>query len=216
MGLTKATIRNLDSQEVITALFNPTEYTIAKECNWETKSIVGKDVPSSTFKGSGGRSLKLDLFFDVLEKSGGNVRDEIDKLFALTLTKDRKSSGKKKVSRPPFCLFQWGGNWQFTAYVASLSVRYTLFREDGIPVRATASVTFKEADDQASQKGTNPTSHALPGYRHREVRLHDTLALIAYEEYQDAAEWRRIALANGIDNPLGLAPGRVLAIPPMD
>jgi nucleoid-associated protein YgaU len=39
--------------------------------------------------------------------------------------------------------------------------------------------------------------------------------MIAAREYEDPAEWRRIADANGIDDPLQLEPGRRLMIPPI-
>ena len=111
-------------------------------------------------------------------------------------------------------IFQWGPNWSFKAAITSLSVRYTLFREDGTPVRATATVTFQEIDD--NPQGQNPTSISRePGRKRREVRPHDTLALIAYEEYGDATRWRVIAEENQIEDPLNLAPGTVLSIPPM-
>ena len=38
---------------------------------------------------------------------------------------------------------------------------------------------------------------------------------IAFREYDDPAQWRRIAEANGIDDPLALQPGRRLLIPPI-
>jgi nucleoid-associated protein YgaU len=42
----------------------------------------------------------------------------------------------------------------------------------------------------------------------------DRLDWIAYREYNDASEWRKIAEANRITNPLALQPGMVLVIPP--
>jgi nucleoid-associated protein YgaU len=41
----------------------------------------------------------------------------------------------------------------------------------------------------------------------------DRLDWIAYREYNDAGEWRRIAEANHITNPLALQPGMTLVIP---
>lgn len=213
MALTKATITNEDTKEVIQCLFNPTEYTITKTNSWQSNRVVGKNVPKLDFTGGESRTLQMELFFDVYEKEGGDVRDYINKLWKLTMTNDEKKNPKTKRSRPPLCLFQWGGNWHFKAAVTSLSVRYTLFREDGTPVRATANVTFQEAEDPNLQKGTNPTSYAEPGYKRREVRPYDSLPLIAFEEYGDASHWRRIAEANQIDDPSSIKPGQILAIP---
>jgi nucleoid-associated protein YgaU len=41
----------------------------------------------------------------------------------------------------------------------------------------------------------------------------DTLALLAWREYGDPAAWRDIARANGIDDPMRLAPGTELLLP---
>jgi nucleoid-associated protein YgaU len=97
----------------------------------------------------------------------------------------------------------------------NLSVRYTLFREDGTPVRATAKITLQEAEDEHHTKRQNPTSYSEPGLRFREVLPRDTLAQIAYEEYGDATVWRRIADRNRLDDPLNLRPGQILVIPPL-
>lgn len=213
MGLTKATIENLDTKEVFECSFNPSEYTIAKSNSWQPKPVIGKNVPKLDFTGGGSRTLTLELFFDVFEKSNGDVRKIVNKLWALTMIDESKKNASTKRSRPPLCKFQWGPDWHFTAAVTSLSVRYTLFRQDGTPVRAIANVTLQEAEDDQEQKGTNPTSYAEPGHRRREVRMNDTLPLIAYEEYGDPNKWRFIATANNLTNPEDIRAGDIIAIP---
>jgi len=216
MGLTKATLTNLNNNDTVEVLFNPTEYTLAKTNNWASKPNVGKNVPKRDFTGGNSRKLDMELFFDVFEKKDADVRDHVNKVFALMMIDEAKKNPKTKKARPPLCLFQWGGNWSFKAAVTNLSVRYTLFRDTGIPARATAKITLEEAEDETEQKGTNPTSFAEPGRRRREVRPQDTLALIAYEEYGDPNKWRRIADDNRLDNPFALRPGQVLSIPPLN
>jgi len=223
MALVKATLKNQNNGDVITFLFNPTEYTIAKSNNWSSKPNVGKNVPKRDFTGGNSRKLDMELFLDVLEAKGADdhlrmnqeadVRLHVNKLVALTLIDEKKKNPKTHKARPPLCLFQWGGTWSFQAVVTSLSVRYTLFREDGTPVRATAKITLEEAEDEHEKKGTNPTSYAEPGRKRREVRPHDTLPLIAYEEYGDPNQWRRIAEDNHMDNPFALRAGQILSIP---
>jgi hypothetical protein len=213
MGLTKATLTNLDTNDKIECLFNPTEYTIAKSNTWQAKPVVGRNVPKLDFTGGGSRTLNVELMFDVFEEAGKDVRDHINKLWTLTMIDESKKSSETNRSRPPLCLFQWGGNWHFKAAVTSLSVRYTLFRQDGTPVRAIATVALEEASDESDQPGTNPTSYAEAGMKRREVKPRDTLALIAYQEYGDSAKWRRIAEANRLDDPSDIQPGQILAIP---
>lgn len=214
MSLTRATITNLGNNSQFEVLFNPNEYTIAKSNSWQARPVVGRNVPRLDFTGGGSRTLTLELFLDVMDRPNEtDVRPHVDKLWELTMIDEAHRSSTTDRSRPPLCLFQWGGNWSFKAAVTSLSVRYTLFSEDGIPVRAVATVTLEEAEDDNEQPGTNPTSYSEAGAKRREVRPRDTLALIAYEEYGDSSKWRPIAEANGINDPRKLSPGQVLAIP---
>lgn len=213
MSLTKATITNLYTKEKLTCLFNPTEYTVAKTNNWPSKPVVGKDVPKLDFTGGGARTMTVELMFDVFEEANADVRKHTDVLSKMTLIDASKKNAKTKKARPPYVLFEWGENWQFKAVVTSLSIRFTLFRKNGVPVRALAAVTLTEAVDEADKKGTNPTSYAEPGLKRRVVRPRDTLAGIAYEEYGHSGLWRLIAEANRIDDPMSIEPGQVIAIP---
>ncbi|HVL38802.1 MAG TPA: hypothetical protein VM328_05370 [Fimbriimonadaceae bacterium] len=213
MGLTKATITNVDTNEELQCLFNPTEYTIAKQNNWQPRPVVGRNTPTLQFTGGGSRTMNVELFFDVCEEDGADVRTHIDKLWKLAMIEERTRNSSTNRSRPPLCRFQWGGNWEFKAAVTSLSVRYTLFRQDGTPVRAVATLSLQEANDAEAQRRQNPTSGSEPGHKRREVRPHDSLPLIASEEYGDPNKWRIIAEANAIDDPLSLSPGQIIAIP---
>jgi hypothetical protein len=215
MGLTKATITNMDSHDRMEVLFNPTEYTVAKQNQWQAHPIVGRNVPRMDFTSGGSKTMTVELFFDVFEQQSGDVRPHVNKLWDLTMINEHNRNRSTRRSRPPLCLFQWGPDWQFKAAVTNLSVRYTLFRQDGTPVRATATVTLQEAEDATQQPRTNPTSGSKPGYRRHEVRPQESLPLIAHEVYGDSTRWRTIAEANDIDDPLAVRPGMVLAIPPL-
>ena len=214
MGLTKATIKNLDTGDIIACLFNPTEFTVTKSNPWQSKPVVGKDVPSLEFTGGGARELSMELFLDVSNSSHADVGTDVKKLFALTLITEKQYNIKSKKSRPPRCQFVWGSNETFTAVVMNLETRYTLFRPNGTAVRATCKIKFQESEDDNVPKGQNPTSFSPGGRKRREVRPHDTLALISFEEYGDSTHWRKIALENEIDDPASLRPGQILAIPP--
>lgn len=213
MSLTKATLTNLYNQERLQCLFNPTEYTIAKTNNYQSKPVVGKNVPKVDFTGGGSRTLNVELLFDVFEDPLGDVRHHTNKLWAMTLVDPTKQNTKTNKSRPPYVLFEWGENWHFKAALTSVSVKFTLFRSNGVPVRAVATVAMMEAVDEGDLAGTNPSSRAEPGLKRRLVRPRDTLAAISHEEYGSPAHWRAIAEANGLDDPHDLRPGQVLGIP---
>ncbi|HUJ29205.1 MAG TPA: LysM peptidoglycan-binding domain-containing protein, partial [Myxococcales bacterium] len=85
---------------------------------------------------------------------------------------------------------------------------------DGKPCRATANLSIKESKTAAEQTTADP-NNSPDHTKRRTLKQGETLALIAHEEYDDAAEWRRIADANGIMDPKDVKPGTVLTLPPI-
>ena len=149
--------------------------------------------------------LSVELFFDTYEEKK-SVHEHTDKLQALALVNPDKH-------RPPLVMFSWGAV-KFKGVVESLSVRFTMFLPDGKACRAVANLTIKEAATAKEQLEKNPRNS--PDHtKRRTVKHGDTLALIAHEEYDDPAEWRRIADANGIVDPKEVKPGTVLTLPPI-
>ncbi len=116
------------------------------------------------------------------------------------------------LHRPPKVTIEWGGalmSGGFQGVVESVKVRYTMFLPSGTPCRAVATVGFKQAAGNVSS-GNSPDIAKL-----RVVKRGESLQSIAESEYRDASEWRRIADANKIDDPLDVMPGTKLLIPPI-
>ncbi len=211
--MSKAQIQNLQTKEFIKCMFNPTDYSSTKAVKWTARPVLQKDVPSLQFGGGVGRTLKMTLFFDSVFDPNRNLTNDMKALEKLTVIDTSTENKTTSQGRPPFCIFTWGAVFAFTAVVTALDFDYKQFKPDGTPLRFTAKITFLEILDPASTAGTNPTSYGKPGYKRRQVLPGETLALIAYQEYRDAARWRVIADANGIDDPLDISPGQSLAIP---
>lgn len=190
--------------------FNPKEYAISKSANWESKSAKGaKKTTMPEFKGAEPRSMTVEVFLDGTDPSSGAIGEKIEKLFSCC-TPLGESVGKNKPS-PPFVQFGWGTTTGFTAFVKQVQVKYTLFKPDGTPLRATASLTLQEIPrDKAKQ---NPTSGGTATMRAHSVVEGDSLHSIAYREYGDPGLWRALAEANGIDDPLRLRVGTRLMVP---
>ncbi len=210
MGLSKLTLEAMDGAKTgpshsITALFNPKEYTISKSVPWNPHASSGLDAPEMQFTTGQGETLALELFFDTYEDKS-NVRAHTDKLHTLALI-------DATLHRPPMVMVSWG-QLTFQGVVESLNHRFTMFLEDGTPVRATCTLSLREAKtahEQAERKKQQSPDHA----KLHAIRRGETLQSIAAAEYEDPAEWRRIADANGIDDPFRLDPGRKLVIPPI-
>ena len=201
-------------------MFNPTEYSVSKTNKWEPKANKSGNVPKWEFGGGDPRQITLELFFDsYLPRKGtqaSDVRTKTNTLFKFMMIDPALKGKKSKMGQPPRCRLVWGqdSKFHFDCYIISCNVKYTLFNETGVPVRATASLTLKEVADPDDLGGTNPTSRGEPGRRVHTVSEGDRLDWIAFLEYNDAGEWRRIAEANRITNPLALRPGMTLVIPP--
>ena len=111
-------------------------------------------------------------------------------------------------STPPKCRFVWG-SFSFVAVIPSVSVTFTMFLPSGTPVRATAKVDLIQIEDPFEQPPQNPTSRSVPR-KVWVVKAGQRLDWIAYKEFGNAAMWRYIAQANGLDNPWDLKAGQVL------
>lgn len=205
MGLEKAYIRNLDKNEDITVLFNPKEYIIEKRTPWRELDIMGLDSPAVEFTLGERKRLSMELFFDTSEEKT-DVREYTDKLEKLMLV-DRSQH------RPPLLMFSWG-KLKFKCVLEDLVQRFTMFMNDGTPIRAIVKVLFKEYATAASQVKGNPRESSDHTKRII-LREGETLASLSAREYNDPSKWRVIADANGIDDPLYVKPGTILRLPPL-
>lgn len=63
------------------------------------------------------------------------------------------------------------------------------------------------------KKGTNPTSGGRTNRKTHTLLSGESLASVAFTEFNDAGLWRAIAEENEIDDPMRLAAGSVLLLP---
>lgn len=210
----KAVIRKMGEKDAeVECLFNPNEYTFSKSNTWNHKPAKGENQPILEFGGGGLATLRMSLFLDT-SKTGGDVRDTTKKLHKL-MEIDKKATDLTTVKgRPPLVEFHWGKVWAFEAVITALTEKCTLFRDDGVPIRATVDVTFFQAKERGVFEPQNPTTAGIPGHKRRLISEGDSIDWIAFDEYGDSALWRYIADTNNLDDPGRLRPGQVLAIAP--
>jgi Contractile injection system tube protein/LysM domain len=214
----------IEGGEKLNAWFNPKEYTLARQNKWEVKPVPGAGLPNAQFGGSQPHKINIELLFDDSDAHDGNVSTITQKLLDMMEVNAQFGSGEKNNSRPPTVKFGWGPVIWPKAVCDSVSIQYTLFRPDGTPIRAIAKLGLTQvakATAKSSGGGTkrqnpakqNPTTIAIGGIRSYTVRDGDSLQSIAYAAYGDPNHWRLIADANGVDDPIRLRRGQVLAIP---
>ena len=210
----KASLVAEDGSGELQFRFNPKEYSISKAATWNRPTIKGaKHATTPEFGGVQPQTVQMELFFDDWEGNGDLV-DDIETLLGWLKPTD-KSIGNKKP-QPQVLRFRWGRAplAEFKGFLKSVSARYTMFRPDGTPVRATAQITLEEIPNDPAK--TNPTSGAIAGRRSHVVAAGDSLHSLAFREYDDPALWRGLAAFNGIDDPMRLAAGTRLLIPTAD
>jgi nucleoid-associated protein YgaU len=208
-------------EDRLTVQFNPKELKISKTVSWSNPASVEKtpgapkvktdkkkDVPQYDFNGGEPEQLTIELLFDTYE-SGDNVMGDVQKVIDLTLIEAHKSLG-----RPPICQLVWGPEVFFTGFLQSLSRTFSLFLEDGTPVRAELSCTFVEYMTPSMQKATTQTRTQRQSRKHV-VQQGERIDAIASQHLGDPSRWREISDLNGLDNPSQLQPGAELNIPPM-
>jgi nucleoid-associated protein YgaU len=201
----KAVIINTDAKVPIPipVMFNPPEYQLQKTNQFADIRIPGLGSSLLQFVQGNSQSLTMDLFFDTTD-SGLDVRLHTDPVVAFTAV-------NSDTHAPPRLVFLWG-SLIFPCVLDSVTQRFEYFNSFGMPLRARLSVSLKGYDVIESILASIPLLSADRTKRHVFVQG-ERLEGIAAAEYDDARQWRPIAEASGIDNPLTIRPGRALTVP---
>jgi hypothetical protein len=216
-----------DEEQTIDFQFNPSELSFQKGVQIAEIAIPGLDTPLLQFVRGQNETLTLDLFFDTTDETDlagkpASVLAKSDRIYQLVKI-------DPSTHAPPICHFHWNDEFpgsglsdpianqkrtSFCCIVETVRHKYTQFSDQGVPQRATLNVTLREyktLDDQLKQLGlTSPDKTQI-----RVLRSDETLSAIAEEHYRHADEWRRIADANGLEDPRRLTPGVFLKLPPI-
>lgn len=196
----------------IEAHFNPNRLSFSKSANWSGQPAAQRDTPELQFTNSDPRTLSVEFLFDTYDRPGtkkADVRDTTNQVLSLTTV---EGHGEKK-HRPPVCRLVWDrAGVIFVGVVQSVEQTFTMFMDNGIPVRATVRCSFKEwrTNTEDQQRQAKESSDLVKA---RVSKRGDTLAAIAADEYRDPRLWRPIAIASGIEDPLNLVPGTELRVP---
>ena len=210
--------------DIFPVQYNPTEFSLDKGVQLAEIAIPGLDSPLLQFVRGQTEKLSVDLFFDTTDAGTGagavSVTALTDPIYSLTKIEPAGHA-------PPIVTFAWNavfpgallppatGNQRRNAFrgvVDSCRQKFTFFSPEGVPLRATLTLSLREyktLDDQLSQLNLSS-----PDRTHAYLtRAGDTLARIAAVHYQQPGDWRAIADGNEIDDPRRLDPGVLLTVP---
>lgn len=218
--LKKATITVLDGNAkdtVITALFNPTEYSFDRSNSYKATPVPGLGAPLLQFVNGEADQLSMELFLDdYTDPTGPTSTQKKENEPVATRLRDltRLLEIDSKLHAPPPVRFNWGP-FEFVAVIEKLARKVTMFHPDGTPARATLNVTFKEYRT-LQQQIEDPRRQSADKTKRRVIAGRDSLWALAAREYGDAREWLRIAQRNDLDDPRDIAPGDWIELPPID
>ena len=189
---------------IIPLRFNPTEYQLQKTNNFAEIPIPGLESPPIQFVRGTAEKLVTELIVDTsdtLEDVRTAYVDAIRELMNINAD----------LHAPPIVRLVWDDQ-VFKGVLESLNVTYTLFTEDGIPIRAKLNVTLKEYRPVEVQVKETPKSSPDVAKLYTVVNG-NTPAEIAHMAYGDPTLWREILKENDIQDPRQLEGGQVLVIP---
>jgi hypothetical protein len=222
----KMQITNLDSDEQITVLYNPESYTQQRSVNYTSMGGIGHNGEIKQFARGGAEKLSFELFFDSFSAGAeaGSAADKVVLTASSLLPSPAKADVRKFTKRiyglmeldgskhrPPILKIEWS-SLQFKGVLVSCTQRFTKFSETGRPVRAVLNVEFEEyllPEELAKEEPRESPDTS----KFRTVSQGDSLWALAVHAYGDAAEWRRIAASNGIENPRILKNGGLIRLP---
>lgn len=199
--------------------YNPSELTFTKGAQIAEVPVPGLDTPLLQYVRGLAETTSIELFFDTTDDGTGAeakpVTKKTDEFYRLI-------KADKETHAPPVLLFTWGGTSfpggrrdGMRCVVTNVRQQFTMFAPNGMPLRAKLTVELKEYKPltmHLRELGFLSSDHT----KSTVVRESDRMDAIAYREYGDPRQWRRIAADNGIDDPFVVPVGTVLRVPQGD
>jgi len=193
------------SGEEIPVFFNPSEYSIDKANEFSAGSSGKSSLTQFTKENL--QTLTMDLIFDSYEEEDGDEKDVRN----LTRKITDLSKIDSEIGAPPIIRFVWGGP-VLTGVLTNVKQKFTLFSYEGIPLRATLSITLKEYKSESINTTNKDTDKKSEDKTHL-VKKGETLWGIAQVYYNKPTKWKLIANENKINNPRLLQAGSTIKIP---
>jgi hypothetical protein len=194
--------------------FNPASLrlTLANDVRADSRAGSGRAQAAAQYLGSGESTLAVELVFDTSvpwrtpaeegaseerERAAANsdVRQQTRRI-AEAFMKPQGPAGRPQA--PQLCRFQWGA-FQFTGVLASYGETLDFFAPEGIPLRATLALTFKEDRFQFETLPAPEVQREAPSFAPGGEGV--TADRAAQSAGLDPREWRAVADASGLENP---------------
>jgi hypothetical protein len=203
-----------DADASFEALINPESYTLAYKLKFSNDAQgQGTSGQQLKYEYTEPEEMTFEFLFDNTGIIDGQARDDIAD--DIKRFKSVVLEYQGDAHEPRHFKLVWGKNSIFKGRVTEVSIAYKLFRPDGTPIRATATVTFKSSIEE--QKRAAQENNSSPDLTHvRKVKAGDTLPLMCYRIYGTPQYYLQVAAVNNLGNFRELIPGMDILFPPIE
>jgi len=203
-----------DADDQFEALINPESYTLQYKLKFsEGAQGQGTSGAQLKYEFTEPEEITFEFLFDntgiIDGQPRANISDDLKRF------KDVLIAYKGDSHEPRHFKLVWGENSIFKGRVTEVSINHKMFKPDGTPIRAVATVKFKSSIEE--QKRAARENRSSPDLTHiRKVKFGDTLPLMCYSIYGDPKYYLQVAEVNGISNFRQLKPGTDIFFPPIE
>jgi hypothetical protein len=207
--------RTIDTSVSFSAMVNPSELTHEHSISYNTKPTLGQIASDAKFSAINPDKLRFSITLDgtgVVPTSspGGAVIDVKTHLANLNKVVYNYVSDKHE---PAHVRVLWG-TIIFFGRMDSMSVRYTLFKPSGDPLRARVDMSF--VGTMSRKESELVANRSSPDLSHTVLAVAgDTLPLLCDRIYGDPSYYVEVARFNGLAGFRSLSPGQRLHFPPL-
>lgn len=204
--------------EKFEVMFNPESYSLTYTNEYSELQGINTSGRTAKFSKSIPSDLSLTLLLDgtgvdefglmnILGKSP-NVYAQVKEFLRLTYRMDGN------IHEPKFLTITWG-ELTYKCRLKSVDVKYALFDQSGVPLRAELHAQFfSDVSETERLKEENKNS---PDLTHsRIVGAHDLLPLMCERIYGSAKYYIHVARANNLHDFRDLKPGQEIFFPPIE
>lgn len=142
MPLIKATLKNLDSNNELTLPMNPSDYTVVKQFQYASESVIGSAEPIVAFQAGIAKAISMNFHCDLDVEDAVKPTDVKSFLEGL----EKVNSDTRSV---PEVLFSWGDTI-FKGYVSQYTFHASRFDNEGKIMSADVSLSL-----MGTRKGEN-------------------------------------------------------------
>lgn len=208
--------RQTGTKKVYQLPVNPETYTQNLQVEYDNRRGHGSDAAELRYKSTKPRELRFEFIFDDTQtiegygQKGKSLTTQMNEFLSTVYDIDGV------IHRPRFLEIHWG-QFEFPCLLKTLDINYTLFHENGDPIRAKLNATF--AYYQTTEESQRERRNNSPDLTHRRlVQPGERLDLMTYKIYNDSKYVLQVADANELTSIRNIRPlvGREIQFPPLD